>query len=79
MNPWYTLEGSDEETSEVPSDAENALALRSGAAPGNVSAPVVSEPSRPTRLPAASQGQKRPAVPCTLWCKALFFVFLVPS
>ena len=74
MNPWYTLEGSDEETSEVPSDAENALALRSGAAPGNVSAPAVSEPSRPSKLPAASQGQKRPAVPWTLWCKALFIV-----
>ena len=74
MNPWYTLEGSDEETSEVPSDAENALALRSGAAPGNVSAPAVSEPSRPSKLPAASQGQKPPAVPWTLWCKALFIV-----
>ena len=74
MNPWYTLEGSDEETSEVPSDAENALALRSGAAPGNVSAPAVSEPSRPSKPPAASQGQKRPAVPWTLWCKALFIV-----
>ena len=74
MNPWYTLEGSDEETSEVPSDAENALALRSGAAPGNVSAPAVSGPSRPSKLPAASQGQKRPAAPWTLWCKALFIV-----